>query len=220
MTVKIDRVLGCRVENSHWNTLKQRWLTEGFFGIFRENYPGLFLPGIFTRDFRAPIGFTRDYFTRDFRRATGWIKLSGIICTRDFRTPIGFTRDCHNPRKNYDGNVHHLLAVNSDHHRLELWGHGERAPCLWGQRVPDPRLNHLYHHPVPRLGDIIRKPFYFIFPWYFFRDRSNLWCSRRNILKMCLENLFLTKKIGACLKRSKNTVLTVLGFFIKFLKMM
>jgi len=62
----------------------------------------------------------RDYFTRDFRRATGWIKLSGIICTRDFRTPIGFTRDCHNPRKNYDGNVHHLLAVNSDHHRLEL----------------------------------------------------------------------------------------------------
>ena len=84
--------------------------------------PGIFigLPGFFTRDCRNRIVFTRDYFTRDFRRATGWIKLSGIICTRDFRTPIGFTRDCHNPRKNYDGNVHHLLAVNSDHHRLEL----------------------------------------------------------------------------------------------------
>ena len=50
-------------------------------------------------------------------------------------------------------------------------------------------------------------------------DRSNLWLSRRNILKMFLENIFLTKKIGACLKRSKNTVLAVLGFRVNFLKL-
>jgi hypothetical protein len=36
---------------------------------------------------------------------------------------------------------------------------------------------------------------------------------------MFLENIFLTKKIGACLKRSKNTVLAVLGFRVKFLKL-
>ena len=108
--------------------------------------------------------------------------------------PNWWTRDCHNPRKNYDGNVHHLLAVNSDHHRLELWGHGERAPCLWGQRVPDPRLNHLYHHPVPRLGDIIRKPFYFIFSMIFFPWSIQLMMQSTQHFENVFRKSFLNKK--------------------------
>ena len=54
---------------------------------------------------------------------------------------------------------------------------------------------------------------------YRYRRSIQLWLSRRNILKMFLENIFSTKKIGASLKRSKNTVLAVLGFRVNFLKM-
>ena len=65
------------------------------------------------------------------------------------------------------------------------------------------------------LGIAIRKKSYC---QYRYRRSIQLWLSRRNILKMFLENIFSTKKIGASLKRSKNTVLAVLGFRVNFLK--